>query len=134
MATQTISSARPASVPELIGRLADDTKRLASDEVRLAKLELGENAHVAARGARRNPLGLGLGALALVGVTVLLTVLIGDVIIGKTWAGALITGAIEIAVGAWLIWLGVQRIEQSDFTFRESRSEARATVQRLRES
>src|SRR3712207_6883823 len=38
-----------AGIPDLLRRLADDSKRLANDEVRLAKLELRESVRTSAR-------------------------------------------------------------------------------------
>jgi uncharacterized membrane protein YqjE len=115
------------SVPELIGRLTDDSKRLVSDELRLAKLETGESLRQAVRGAILLALAFGIGVIALVGLTVLLTVLIGRVAIGATWAGALITAGLEILVGAWLVFSGINTLKQTDFTLGESRAELRDT-------
>jgi hypothetical protein len=122
----------PAGIPELVGRLTDDSRRLVNDEARLAKLELGDAIHLASRGGLRLALGFGLGIIALVGLTVLLTVLIGNDLIGKAWAGALITGGIEIAIGAWLVWHGSRMFGRTDFTLGGARTELRTTVNRLK--
>jgi hypothetical protein len=137
VATQVVRPVRPGSdvgIAELIGRLTDDSKRLASDEVRLAKLELGESIRTGSRGAVRLALSFGIGVIALAGLTVLLTVVIGTLLIGKTWAGALVTGALELGVGLWLVRHGVGRLQAADITFGESRRELRATAARLTRS
>ncbi len=115
------------TVPELVGRLADDSKRLVGDEMRLARLETGESLRQAVHGAVLLALAFGIGVLALVGLTVLLTALIGRVAIGATWAGALITAGLEILVGAWLVFSGIHALKQTDFTLGESRAELRDT-------
>lgn len=117
-----------ATVTELIGRLTDDSKRLVSDEVRLAKLEIGASMHTATRGVVRLGLAFGIAVVAIVAFTVLLTVLIGRVWIGHTWAGALITAAIELALGAWLVMRGTRVLGGADYGLGESREELAETA------
>ncbi|HEU4641536.1 MAG TPA: phage holin family protein [Gemmatimonadaceae bacterium] len=128
MATHAMHVDADTTVPELIGRLSDDSKRLARGEVRLAKLEVGESLHRATRGIIRLALALAVGVVALVALTVLLTTLIGDVLIGHLWAGAVITGVLELAVGAWLAVRGARTLSRADYTLGESREELRATA------
>ena|GEM_PF-3486434 len=131
MATQGVRIEPEPTIGDLIGRLTDDSKRLASNEVRLARLELGESMHHAVQGGIRLALAFGIAILALVGLSVLLTALIGSVLIGKTWPGALITGALEIIAGALLLWAGMRAMKKADFTLGESRAELRTTMTRL---
>jgi hypothetical protein len=56
------------------------------------------------------------------------------VLIGREWAGALITGAIEIITGALLLWGGMRVMKRADFTLGQSRAELKTTVNRLSES
>jgi hypothetical protein len=119
------------TIPELISRLTDDSKRLVSDELRLAKLETGESLRQAVRGAVLLALAFGVGVITLVGLTVLLTVLIGRVAIGATWAGALITAGLEILVGALLVFSGIRALGDADFTLGESRASLRDTKEWL---
>lgn len=128
MATHSMHIDTDATIPELVGRLSDDSKRLARDEVRLAKLEIGESLHDATRGTIRLALALGVGVVALVALTVLLTTLIGNVLLGHVWAGAVITGVLEMAVGAWLAMRGARTLKRADYTLGESREELRATA------
>jgi hypothetical protein len=116
------------TIPELIGRLTDDSKRLLNDEVRLAKLETSESVHVASRGALWLALAFGTGVVAMVAFTILLTTLIGR-LIGVMWAGALITGALELGVGFFLIKRGTNRLAHNSYTLGESRAELRRTAE-----
>ncbi len=134
MATQGIRIEPEPTIGDLIGRLTDDSKRLANNEVRLARLETGESIQQAVQGGIRFALAFGIAILALVALSVLLTAVIGSVLIGKAWAGALITGALEIIVGALLLWGGTKVMKKADFTLGESRAELKTTVNRLSES
>ena len=134
MATTGIRIEPEPTIGNLVGRLTDDSKRLASNEVRLARLEMGESIHHAVQGGIRFALAFGTAILALVALSVLLTAVIGSVLIGREWAGALITGALEIIGGALLLWGGMRVMKKADFTLGESRAELKTTVNRLSES
>lgn len=114
-------------VPDLIRRLTDDSKRLVSDEVRLAKLELGENVRTGARGALWVAVAFGVGVVTLVALTVLLATGLGR-LTGNYWAGTLITGAIELGLAAWLITRGLKRFGEPSYTLSETRAEVKDTV------
>ena len=116
-----------AKITDLVGRLTDDSKRLLNDEVRLAKLETSESVHLASRGALWLALAFGTGIVAMVAFTILRTTLIGR-LIGVVWAGALITGALELAVGFWLIKRGTKALAHNSYTLGESREELRRTA------
>jgi len=92
----------PASLTDLVRRLSDDSRHLAGNEVRLAKLEMADKLHVASRGAALFGVAFGAGAVALsaltIGVAAALTLLVG-----KVWIGSLITGAVEILVGYFVV-------------------------------
>jgi uncharacterized membrane protein YqjE len=133
VATTGIRIEPEPTIGDLVGRLTDDSKRLASNEVRLARLETGESIHHAVQGGIRFALAFGVAILALVALSVLLTAVIGSVLIGKAWAGALITGALEIIVGALVLWGGMKVMKKADFTLGESRAELKMTVNRLSE-
>lgn len=134
MATHRVRVEPEPTIGELVNRLTDDSKRLMTNEVRLARLEMGESMHDAVQGGIRLALALGVGVLALVALSVLLTAVIGDVLLGAAWAGALITGALEIIVGALLLWSGMRTMKRADFTLGESRAELKTTVNRLSET
>jgi hypothetical protein len=114
-------------ITDLIARLSDDSKRLVSDEVRLARLEMGESVHVASRGGVWLGLAFGVGVIAMVAFTILLTTIFGR-LTGHMWIGALIAGALEAIAGALLILRGTHTLGRTDYTLDESREELRATA------
>jgi uncharacterized membrane protein YqjE len=134
VATQGIRIEPDLTIGDLVGRLTDDSKRLANNEVRLARLEMGESIHHAVKGGIRLALAFGIAILALVAASVLLTAVIGTLIIGKTWAGALIAGGVEMIAGALILWAGMRQMKKADFTLGESRAELKTTVNRLSDS
>ena len=75
--TQPVRVDPDAGIPDLIGRLTDDSKRLMADEVRLAKIEAKENLHRAGRGAMWLGVAFGIGVVALVALTLFIATLIG---------------------------------------------------------
>ncbi len=59
-----------AGIPDLIRRLTEDSKRLARDEVRLAKMELAESIHSVSRGTLWVALAFVAGVVAAAALTV----------------------------------------------------------------
>jgi uncharacterized membrane protein YqjE len=112
-----------AGIPDLIRRLTDDSKRLAQDEIHLAKLELAENTHVAMRGTLYMAIAFGAGVVALLAVTVLLVSAIGAAVGHNYWLGALITGLVEVGVAAWMITHGLAAYKKPSYTFAATRAE-----------
>ena len=117
-----------AGIPDLIRRLTDDSKRLASDEVRLAKIEMAENMKIGARGALWLTLAFGAGVITLVALTIALASFIGWLANGHMWVGALLTGIIELGVAFLLIKKGIAQFGKPSYTFEETREAASATV------
>jgi DtxR family Mn-dependent transcriptional regulator len=64
-------------IPDLIPSLTDDSKRLVTDEVQLAKLEAKDSLHRAARGGVWLALAFGVSIIMLVALTVFIATLIG---------------------------------------------------------
>ena len=116
-----------AGIPDLLKRLAEDSKRLANDEVRLAKLELRENVHTGARGGLRLALAFGTGTIALVALTIGIAALLGRVIGHNYWLGAMLVGAIELGLAAWLVRRGVKSLARADYTLAETRASLKDT-------
>ena len=107
MTTQPIPQIDPETgIPDLIRRLRDDSKRLAEDEVRLAKLELHESVHEGVHGSIWLALALAFAIVAVVALTVLLSVAIGAALGDHYWAGASIVGAVEVVVGVLMLRRG----------------------------
>lgn len=127
MATRAIHVDGDTGLTELIGRLTDDSKRLVSDEVRLAKLEMASSIHRAQRGALWIAVAIGVGTIALVAFTILLTVLFGR-LTGELWIGAFITGALELMIGGWMVYHGVHVLGHTSYTLDSTRGEIKDTV------
>jgi hypothetical protein len=108
-------------IPDLIRSLTDDSKRLVSDEVRLAKLEAKDSLHRAARGGIWLALALGVTIVMLVALTVFFVTLIGRLANGHMWIGAMITGMLELAVGGWLLKRGLTSYAEPSYTLVETR-------------
>ena len=111
-----------AGIPDLLRRLADDSKRLADDEVRLAKLEMRESLHTGTRGVLRLALAFGAGTVAMVAFTIALAALIGRLIGHNYWLGAMLVGAIELGLAAWLFKRGIAAFGSTSYTLAETRA------------
>jgi hypothetical protein len=111
-----------AGIPDLIHRLGDDSKRLMADEVRLAKLEMKDNVARAGKGALWMGVAFGIGVVALVALTLVLSTLIGRLASGHMWVGALITGIVEIVVAMMLIKKGLAAFAEPSYTLEQTRA------------
>ncbi|MDF1505431.1 phage holin family protein [Roseisolibacter sp. H3M3-2] len=118
-----------AGIPDLIRRLADDSKRLALDEVRLAKLEMKDNVRDGAKGGVRLAIAFGAGVVALTALTIALAALLGRLLNGNYWAGTLIVGALELGAAFVLVTRGLKRMAEPEFGFPESREALKETAQ-----
>ena len=129
MAVHPSTSVDPdTGIPDLIRRLADDSRRLASDEVRLAKLELHDSVHMGVGGFVRLAVAAAFAIVAAVALTVLLVAALSALLGGNYWAGALIGGAIEVAVGAFMLRRGVTVVKSPSYTLHESRESLKDTA------
>ena len=128
MTARPIVSDPETGIPDLIRRLTDDSKRLVTDEVSLAKIEAKESLHQAARGALWMSVALGVTVIAMVALTVFLSTLIGRVANGHMWVGALITGVIELAVGAWLLKRGLSTYAEPSYSLEQTRHALKDTA------
>jgi hypothetical protein len=117
-----------AGIPDLLRRLVDDSRRLAADEVRLAKIEMRDNVHSATRGGIWLGIAFGAGVVAVIGLTVAMASLLGG-LLGNLWAGTLVTAAIWLGSAFLLVTRGLKQITEQQFTLPETRSEAKETVQ-----
>lgn len=122
-----------AGIPDLIRRLTEDSRRLASDEVRLAKLELHDSVHTGVRGAARIAVALAVGVVAAVALTVLLIAVIGLVADRNYWVGALVVGAAELIVGWIFLRRGAKAITQQSYTLDVSRAALKDTTTWIRQ-
>ena len=119
-------------IPDLVRRLTDDSKRLARDEVRLAKLEMRESIHTSVRGGLWLGLAFGAAVVALVALTFMLSALLGR-LLQNYWAGTLVTGVLELVVALLLVKRGLKALREPSYTFEESREALKDTAQWARE-
>lgn len=126
MTARPIVSDPDTGIPDLIRRLTEDSKRLVTDEMQLAKLETKDSLHRAGRGMLWLVLAFGAGVIALVSLTILLVTLIGQLDNGHMWFGALITGILELGIGAFLVRRGIAAYTTPAFTLPETRQALKA--------
>ena len=128
MTARPIVTDPDTGIPDLIRRLSDDSKRLVTDEVQLAKLETKESLHRATRGVLWMALAFGAGVVMLVALTILLATLLGRLDNGHMWFGALVTGLVELGLGGWLIKRGLTRYKEPSYTLVETRESLKDTA------
>lgn len=109
-------------IPDLVRRLSQDSRRLVTDEVRLAKIEVTDSMHRATRGALWMAVALGVGVVMLVALTLFFVTLIGRLVNGHMWVGALVTGIAELAIGGYLVKRGFATFAEPSWTLQESRN------------
>jgi hypothetical protein len=126
--THRVPADPDAGIPDLIRNLADDSKRLVGDEMRLAKLEMTDSLHRAGKGGMWLGLAFGVGFVALVAFTVLLSALVGRVANENYWVGAIVTGVLELGIAAMLFKKGIGHVKEPSYTLAETRREAGKTV------
>jgi hypothetical protein len=114
-------------IPELISRLGDDSKRLVSDELRLAKLEVREHIKQSSKDAMWLAIAFGLGVVAMMAFTLFAITLIGRVLNGHMWVGALVVGVIELGLGYVLIKRGVAAFEDESYSLPMTRESLKDT-------
>ena len=110
-----------AGIPDLVRRLTDDSKRLLGDEVRLLKIETHENLTRAGRGAMWIGVAFGVGIVALVAITLFLVTLIGRIVSGHMWLGALVTGVLELVLAMVLIKRGLRAFTAPSYSLEATR-------------
>ena len=128
MTARPIITDPETGIPDLIRRLTDDSKRLVTDEVSLAKIEARESVHRATKGALWMALALGVAVVMLVALTVFVTTLIGRLANGHMWVGALITGVVELAIGFWLLKRGLSTYAEPSYTLEQTRHALKDTA------
>ena len=122
MAAAPVPSDPDLGIPDLIRRLTQDSKRLVADEVRLAKIDATDSLHRATRGVLWMALAFGAAVVMFVAVTLFFATLIGRVANGHMWIGSLVTGALEIGVGAWLVKRGISSMVTPSYSLEASRN------------
>lgn len=115
-------------IPDLIRRLGEDSRRLVTNEVALAKMETKESLHRATRGVLWLALAFGAAVVTLVALTILLSTLLGRLNNGHMWFGALVTGALELGLGIWLVKKGLTSYAAPSYTLVETREALKDTA------
>ena len=122
MTARPIMTDPDIGIPDLVRRLGDDSKRLVIDEVQLAKLEAKESIHRVGKGALWMALAFGAGVVMLVALTIMLVTLIGQLVRGHMWVGALVTGVLELWLGVYLIKRGARAYGRPSYSMVETRA------------
>jgi hypothetical protein len=107
-------------IPDLLKQVADDSRRIARDEVRLAKLETAESVREAGKGAIRLGIAFGAAVVMLVAATLLVTAFFLRVS-GHVWVGALLAAAIDLAAGLWLLQRGMASFKRAPYSLPDTR-------------
>ena len=121
-----------AGIPDLIRRLTDDSKRLAIDEVRLAKLELRESVNNGVHGAVWVAVSLAIGVVALVAFTILAIAVVSRIAGGNFWAGSLLVGVAELVAGWLFLRRGLTVFREPSYTLAASRESLKDTAHWVR--
>ena len=128
MTARPVISDPDTGIPDLIRRLTDDSKRLVTDEVQLAKMETKDSLHRVTKGALWMGLAFGAGVVMLVALTLFLVTLIGRLANDHMWVGALVTGIVELALGGYLLKKGLGAFAEPSYTLEQSRTALRETT------
>ena len=128
MTARPIVTDPDTGIPDLIRRLSEDSKRLVTDEVQLAKLETKESLHRASRGMLWMVLAFGAAVVMLVALTILVATLLGRLDKGHMWFGALVTGIVELGLGGWMLKRGLTSYKEPSYTLVETRESLKDTA------
>ena len=127
MAQRDVHIEPNATIGDLVSRLGDDGKRLLGDEVHLAKLEIGENVRVAARGMVWLGVALALSFVMLTALTVGLSAILGQLFANALWLGTLLTAVLWLILGGVLVKTGVGKLASPPYTLPQTRRELALT-------
>ena len=108
-------------INDLVKQLGDDSKRLIANEIRLARAEARESVHTAGRGVLWLGLAFGVGVVMLVTFTLFSVTAIGRAANGNYWVGALVTAALEIGIGFWVLRRGLREFGGAPYSMPETR-------------
>ena len=122
------TSSPDTGIPDLIRRLTEDSRRLVTDEVQLARMEARESLQGVTRGALWMALAFGAGIVTLVSLTIFLVTFIGRLANGHMWVGALVTGLVDLGLGGVLVMRGVRVISEPSYTLAQSRAALKDTA------
>ena len=113
------------SLGQLFGELSQDVSRLVRAEVKLAKTEMTEKASKTGKDVGTVVAG---GMLAYAGLlAVIAAIIAGLALFIPLWLSALIVGVIVIAIGAFIVKAGLDRLKQQNIAPEQ-------TIQSLKEN
>jgi len=112
------------SIGELNSRLASDTSTLVRQEMRLAKVELGQKAAEVGKAAALVAVGGFVAYAGLLAVIAALIILLAEYM--AAWISALIVGAVILAAGYFLARQQLEALKRLDPT-------PKATIETLKE-
>lgn len=119
------NSTTDAGIPTLVRQLGHDSRRLVSDEVMLARLELKGSVRRVGEGGMWLASAFGVGVVALVAATVFLATLIGRAAGGHMWVGAVVTGLVELGLAALIVQRGLATFRGPSYTLAQTRETLR---------
>ena len=114
-------------IPDLISRLGDDSKRLVSDEVRLAKLEIRDHIKRSSKDAMWLAVSFGVAVVAIMAFTMFVITLVGRVLNGHMWIGALGVGVLELVLGYALLKKGLDAFKDESYSLPMTREALKDT-------
>lgn len=109
-------------VTDLVRQLADDSRRLMADEVRLARMETLESIGAAKHGAIWLGIAFACAIVMLVAFTLFCATAIGRLAGGHYWIGALVTAVIDLALGFWLLKRGRAAFREGPYSLPDTRA------------
>ena len=90
--------------------------------MRLAKLEAAESVHRAGRGALWLGLAFGAAIVMFVAFDLFFAALFGRVANGHYWIGAMLTAALDVTGGLWLVQRGLAALKETPYSFPDTRA------------
>jgi uncharacterized membrane protein YqjE len=103
------------SLRVLFRQLAEDATTLMREEVRLAKLEIRQEARAISADLVKVAVALGLALLGALALTAFLILVIGLLLDEAFWAGALIVGALFLLIGGVLARNAMKDLKHRSF-------------------
>jgi VIT1/CCC1 family predicted Fe2+/Mn2+ transporter len=125
------SGADERSIGALIAEVLQDVRLLFSQELKLAKKELGEKVAAVASSAVTIAIG---AVLATGGLFILMAalVLVLDLFM-PAWVAALVLALVFLAIGGLMAFLGIQKIRKTNYVPERTVKTVEEGVQRVRE-
>lgn len=102
------------SLGDLLKDLATESSELIRNEKDLAKLEIKETVSEITQDGVRLAIGIGLAAVGGLALTAFLILVVGNLLNGSYWAGALIVGALFLIVGGLMARSAVNEMKKTD--------------------